>query len=204
MKRKLLASILGIAAAATMVNTASAQGLVYLDTYNTSPGAPYPLVTYGAGSGGTLGAGVAAGQGFTVGLYYSTGPLTAVATTSGNMDTSIPGGTLATGAGSTAVFNATIPGLFTSVGDVYFNTLSAAGAVNFVVVAYNGATYETSTIRGHSASFTLNSAAAPPVPGMGGSPGLMGTFAVVGVPEPSTFALAGLGLAGLLIFRRRK
>jgi hypothetical protein len=29
-------------------------------------------------------------------------------------------------------------------------------------------------------------------------------FNAVAVPEPSTFALAGLGLASLLIFRRRK
>jgi hypothetical protein len=27
---------------------------------------------------------------------------------------------------------------------------------------------------------------------------------IIPVPEPSTFALAGLGLAGLVIFRRRK
>ena len=30
------------------------------------------------------------------------------------------------------------------------------------------------------------------------------TLNVTPIPEPSTFALAGLGLAGLLIFRRRR
>jgi len=34
--------------------------------------------------------------------------------------------------------------------------------------------------------------------------GWAGPITLVAVPEPSTFALAGLGLAGLLIFRRRK
>jgi len=29
-------------------------------------------------------------------------------------------------------------------------------------------------------------------------------FTITGVPEPSAFAIAGLGLAGLLIFSRRK
>jgi hypothetical protein len=50
-------------------------------------------------------------------------------------------------------------------------------------------------------SFVLGSAASP-----GGSlanAGL-GQFGVAAVPEPTTFALLGLGAAGLLIFRRRK
>jgi hypothetical protein len=38
----------------------------------------------------------------------------------------------------------------------------------------------------------------------GVSPGQIGGFNVVPVPEPSTMALAGLGAAGLLLFRRRK
>jgi len=208
MKRKLVASIFGIAAAGAGFisgNVTNAQGLIYLDSYNTSPSSPYPLVTYGFASGGTLGAGVMASSGFTVGFYYSTSPLNAVATTSQNFDHTIPGGTLATGAGSTAAFNSNIPGLFTAVGDQYFSTGLPAGPIYIIVVAYNGATYDTSPIRGHSHSFMLTSSAAPPIPGMGGSPGLMGAFEVtVLTPEPSTFALTGLGLGSLLIFRRRK
>ena len=203
MKRKLVATILGLAAATAVFNgasTAFAQGLITLDSYLTSPGGgPYPLITYGQGSGGTLGAAVTGG--YTIGLYYSASPLTAVATSSGNMDFSTPGGTLATGLGSTATIVPTFAGLFSTSDS--FNTGVAAQSLWFVVVAYNGATYADSTVRGHSQAFQVTTAAAPPIPGVGGA-GVMGGFAVVGVPEPSTFALAGLGLAGLLIFRRRK
>lgn len=50
-------------------------------------------------------------------------------------------------------------------------------------------------------SYVLGSTAAP-----GGSLGLAGisSFGVAPVPEPTTFALAGLGAAALLIFRRRR
>jgi len=37
-----------------------------------------------------------------------------------------------------------------------------------------------------------------------GVPGSMGSIGVVAVPEPASFALAGLGAAAMLIFRRRK
>jgi len=198
MKRKLVASILGIAAAGALLgsgNVANAQGLIYLDSYNTSPFTPYPLITVN-------GFPISSAQGFTVGFYYSTSPLSMAATSISNPDFSTPGGILATGAGSTATFGS-VAGLFTAVGDTYFNTGSPPGPIYVVVVTYNGASYANSTIRGHSASFVLNSAAAPPVPGMGGSPGPMGGFNIP-VPEPSSFALAGLGLASLLIFRRRK
>jgi hypothetical protein len=44
-----------------------------------------------------------------------------------------------------------------------------------------------------------------PVPGaFGVATGQIGGFTVVPVPEPSSMALAGLGAAGLLLFRRRK
>lgn len=69
-----------------------------------------------------------------------------------------------------------------------------------------GATYDAATIKGASALFVVNA--------IGGSlnpaPNLVGltSFNLTGggtvVPEPSTFALVGLGTAALLIFRRRK
>jgi hypothetical protein len=37
-----------------------------------------------------------------------------------------------------------------------------------------------------------------------GMTGLNGTRLDIGTPEPSTVALAGLGLAGMMVFRRRK
>jgi hypothetical protein len=48
--------------------------------------------------------------------------------------------------------------------------------------------------------YTLGSVGSP-----GGSLGLAGISSFgVGVPEPTSFALAGLGAAALLIFRRRQ
>jgi len=44
----------------------------------------------------------------------------------------------------------------------------------------------------------------PPLPLFGGVSGLTQGFTLQGVPEPTSMALAGLGAAALLIFRRRK
>jgi len=46
--------------------------------------------------------------------------------------------------------------------------------------------------------------ALPPLPLFGGASGLTSGFTLQGVPEPTSMALAGLGAAALLIFRRRK
>jgi len=68
----------------------------------------------------------------------------------------------------------------------------------------NATTFDTASIRSSSPVFSnpLGNPAATP-------PGLPTDFAnmpavVLVIPEPSTFALAGLGAAALLIFRRRK
>jgi hypothetical protein len=83
----------------------------------------------------------------------------------------------------------------------------AVGTVLTLVIrawdTQSGATWATSTVRGQSAGFnyTLVSASTP-----GPDPvGLTGfQMQNVVVPEPSTFALAGLGALSLLLFRRRK
>ena len=190
MKKTLVATILGIATAASV----HAQGRIVMDTY-ASAVAPYPLITYG-----TSGVPIPSSSGYTVGFYYST----VAATFNDPSGTGVPGGTfvLATGVGSTAPLGA-IPasaGLFTSSTDFVIPG-NFGVPVYLVVVAYNGANYVTSTLRGHSTVFTVtanNSFG-------GGTPlgAAMQAFNIP-IPEPSTFALAGLGLAGLLIFRRRK
>jgi len=65
----------------------------------------------------------------------------------------------------------------------------------------SGATWATSSVRGQSGGFnyTLVSSSTP-----GPDPVGLTAFQLVIVPEPSTFALAGLGAAALLLFRRRK
>jgi len=65
-----------------------------------------------------------------------------------------------------------------------------------------GATWDVAGVRGQSGGFnyTLVSSSTP-----GPDPvGLQGFQLINVVPEPSTFALAGLGGAALLLFRRRK
>jgi hypothetical protein len=205
MKRKLVATILGMAAAAAVFNAgsvATAQGLIFLDNYYSSPsGGPYPLITYGAGSGGTLGAGVTGGM--TVGVYLSSSAFTfeGGATTQGGANNLLllPS-EAATGANATATLGTLGAGYYSATS--FLPTPVAAGqAVYAMVIAYNGADYNSSLVRGHSAVFQLTTSSAPPVPGFGS---LASSFSVAQVPEPSTFALAGFGLASLLIFRRRK
>lgn len=206
MKKKLLGAILGLAAVAAVFNTgnvAKAQGQIWLDNYNTGITGNYGSVLYGAGSGGTLSAGVSGG--FNVGLYMSSslfafeGGATTVG--GGNNLLSLPGAQ-ASGAGATATIGNPSAGFYFSPGFVV--TPAAAGqTVYFMVLAYNGADYNSSLIRGHSSVLQLTAQSAPPIAGVG-SLGSAASFHVALVPEPSTFALAGLGLASLLIFRRRK
>ena len=189
MKKALVATIIGIAATASVI----AQGRIALDTYNAAPS--YPAITYGPGAGGSG----TVDSGFTAGIYFS---LTA-ATFSDPSGTAIPGGTFVLGTGLNSTTPLVTGGLFAATGDFTVPGWTS-GSVYVVAVAYNGANYAASTVRGHSAVFTLtpaiNTDAAPKF-------GAMTPFQVLSVapvPEPSTFALAGLGLASLLIFRRRK
>jgi len=81
----------------------------------------------------------------------------------------------------------------------------AVGTVLTLVIrawdTQSGATWDTSTVRGQSGGFnyTLVGAGSPAPDPVGLAP-----FQLIIVPEPSTFALAGLGAAALLLFRRRK
>jgi len=103
--------------------------------------------------------------------------------------------------------NAFGPGTFT---DLSGNFVSIPGALTsgfFRIDAWLGASsdYQNATTRGQSAVFSNplgNPQATPP-----GTPTdftSMPAVILTAVPEPSTFALAGLGAAALLIFRRRK
>jgi hypothetical protein len=84
--------------------------------------------------------------------------------------------------------------------------------LNFVVRAWEGASYDTATVKGQSAQFTVGAlggtTAAGQIflpPDLGG-PGGVGGLPAIGftlVPEPSTIALGLLGAAALL-YRRRK
>ena len=87
--------------------------------------------------------------------------------------------------------------------DVSIPGIAAGAKATIVVRAYNGATYETSTIIGTSnpITITLGGAGSPPGPGAEMT-GLQG-FTLTLVPEPSTIALGILGAAALLLRRRK-
>jgi hypothetical protein len=200
MKKILVSAILGLAA----VVSVQAQSAIQLYAVNL------PAIVYGASSGGTLGNGV--GPGFTVGVYYAAGAVDGAVngviggstTQAGaNNGTLVGSGlTLGTGVGATVATEGS--GEYYSIPSHAVSVAAPTGSptVTVVLVAYNGASYEASTIRGHSAAFTMTAVSAPGFALQTGA--FAPQFAVAAVPEPSTFALAGLGLAGLLIFRRRK
>lgn len=195
MKKSVILGILGLVAAAA---PSFGQGFIKLDNYNTSG----PAIVYGAGSGGSLGAPVT--DNWTVGLYFAPGSVLGDPAGSGAISGAFA---LATGAGSTAVLAGPLtggtPGVFFT-GSLFQASANPGDVVTFEVVAYNGADYASSSIRGHSAAFSMSTLAGNAVdPAKVGS--FMSGFSVVNVvPEPATFTLAGLGAAALLIFRRRK
>lgn len=196
MKRKLAAAILGIAASVGMVASAHAQGRVFFNNYASSTSAP---VHYGANTGGTVGAGV--NSTYTAGLWYFLGTATLSAGTGTDL---MPSGWEL--ASVTQQFNTGGPGsegFF--VGPIAQISDYVSGPITFAVTAYNGTAYNsaTTTAQGHSAGFTLSSIATGGNPTGQFGPGLQ-SFSVLPVPEPSIFALSGLGAAALMLIRRKK
>lgn len=210
MKKSILIGLLGV-----VVNAATSswgQGFIKLENYNTSG----PNVTYGeagipangvSGTTGTVGGGLLAG--WTAGLYYAQGDITGSVPVDpyGFQDPTIlnAGFVLGTGTGSTAAFFTSTfntPGQFFS--STLFQASAAAGSVVTIeVVAYSGANYASATYRAHSAAFTMTTLVGGAVnPAIVGN--FMPAFSIFIIPEPSAFALLGMGGIVMLTFRRRK
>jgi hypothetical protein len=196
MKRAIVMSVLG-AATCLVANRVAAQGTITFANY-TGGGATAPVTFAGAAFGGFT-AGETIGSGFTAELLYSstgvtynsTGSTTAFIAPSGTAPSA--GGGLF---GGLAV-SATVPGY-------------VSGNAWFEVQVYNGANYGASTIKGTSAAFELSAVAtalnALPVGDFFDARAVtpISAFTVAAVPEPATMALGGLGLASLLLFRRKQ
>ena len=194
------------------VTSAHAQGRVIIDNYNTYG----PYVTYGAGANQIAGTsagtpihnganGTAGTINWTMGIYYALGDVTATvgSDSSGFGTSSFNGLTLATGQGSSTanLHGGADAGSFSSV-DSYIIQGYTAGPVTLETIVYSGADYASSLFRGHSAAYTTTPATGIVTSTTTGTG--MSAFGVFAVPEPSTFALAGLGAAALLAFRRKK
>jgi hypothetical protein len=196
--KKLLIAV-GLAA---VVSSASAQGLV--NFFNS----PTTLVTLRDGQGNNLGSTPAvAGQYYFQLFVAPAGTATDVGFTSSIMGTNQASAGRFSGGANVGVAGAPagstraiiVRGWSASYGSDYAQALAAwtagtAGylgsssiAPNFVFGGFDG----TGTI--------------PTLPAFGGTVGIQTGFALSApVPEPSSIALAGLGAASLLLFRRRK
>jgi len=153
----------------------------------------------GTPTGNTVYAGpLLQGSGWTFGLYF--GAPGAQASTL----TLLTSTTFRTAAG-----NALPAGLVTG-GTVTVPGFAAGTSIEFQIRVWDntaGATWDTTSFRGASA--LINSAALGGIDSGGNpvsTPATTGwsSFNVVQIPEPTSFALAGLGAAALMIFRRRK
>jgi hypothetical protein len=206
MKKAIVLSVLGIAASGM---AAFGQGIIAFNNYVTS-NYNTDQVLWGAGSGhsGT----VQPGDTVTVQLLYQLGNQTS--------DTPIQFIAAATGGLSGAVSAAYNPTGAYGVGTYGYYSLGgqiisgwASGTVTFAVEAWDtstGATYALATTKGISALFTGTDA-------VGIGPGIVssslpahnfniinGVTLTSAVPEPTTMALGGLGLAALMLFRRKQ
>lgn len=212
MKKAIAAAILGIA---LNVTTTRAQGYIIMENYRLVGGtnAVYSGVSYGPGAGSKANQYVGAASGFKADLLYSldggvTYNLAAGSQTpfygtfNGAAADSQDGGTPTTdGAGSFIGPTVTIPG-YTS------------GSVWFIVEAYNGSSFSASIsggqYAGRSAPFLINSLQTDILNSPGDLLQISGTTAtglqpfILVVPEPSVFALAGMGAAVMMVFRQKK
>jgi len=212
MKKSLLTTIIGSALAVS----AMAQGTINFDNYagdfltpiyGPNPANPSVSQTGQSAIGAPAGATVYGGsllQGTRYEMDLFAGPN---GTSDPNLLTLVTSGTFQTSADPSA-FPA---GLITTVTDVPIQGVGAG--VNAVLQirvwdTQTGTSYANSASRGASSLFNSGAlggiGASGPVLPPDTANGLWTSFSLSAVPEPSTFALAGLGAAALVIFRRRK
>ena len=208
MKKAIVASVLGIAASGI---AAYGQGQVIFNNYSSTTYAA-DQVLWGANSGHTSGTAVNTAS-VEVQLFWALGNLTSD-TASQFLAVANAGVT----ANISTTANQTSPYYGVGAGGYFagpVQTLAgwSSGAVTFLIEGWDtttGATYAASTVNGLSALWSETGATAGnngiqptslPPEYFAASPGLVLTGSPV--PEPTTMALGGLGLAALMFFRRK-
>ena len=199
MKRALIASILGLA---TSVASSYGQASYAFDTYSAASSLVNPKQGQVQWSSTASLAPVGRnGQNVSTILdSFHADLLWAVGATSGDLGLSVP----------TSIHNL-IDGWIVDPSTVSFDPAYAGGAINFTIEVWQGASYAAASQAGSglgSGSSTWTEPGMTPA----GSPVLFAaepTGAILvalspSVPEPTTLALAGLGAAGLLMFRKRQ
>jgi hypothetical protein len=186
--------------------SAIAQGFILLDNYDS---AVHPLITYGPGMQPSL-IGTGLGSGWTVGMAIAQGDVTGLLSNPASWSdptVDYPNFVLATGSGSTA---AMYTSAFNTLGEfmapsAYATPWGPNQIVTVEVIVYNGVDYASSTLRAHSAPFTMVTAAGITVPyPMVGD--FMSPFSVAPIPEPTFAPLVGLTAASLAYgwYRRQR
>jgi len=191
MKKTIVTSVMGVIASAAMVGSSYGQGQIQFLSYGLTTDA---IVTYN-------GVPVSGSAGYQAALYYALGT---VAEPSASDPLGVPSVLQLVPGSVTPFFNAPLAGYFQ--GSAVTIPGFTAGLVTFEVLAWTGGNSygdPLNTVRGHSTVFQSDQVVALglPVKEFGSA---LQVFAIQAVPEPSTFALIGLGIGALLCFRRRK
>lgn len=152
-------------------------------------------------SGSTVyGGALLQGANFVIALYA--GP---AGVTDASLLTFVTSGTFRTATSATAL----PAGLMTSIADVPILGVAAGGVATLEVRVWDirtGSSFANAGSNGRSGLFQSNPLGGTGPNGPVLTPDMTGwtSFSLSAVPEPSSFALAGLGAAALMIFRRRK
>lgn len=188
---KRLLSFIGAAALLAVAQNACAQGTVFLNNYDSGMGiflgnltTSAPVGTYFEVLGGPSAGSLTPITSTTTG---AAGPIFQLA--AGDVGTLAPGSAFDKGYGA-------VTGVASS-GTAFLQVLAWTGAPTY------GAAPQRVSIIWSQAIGTADNPGPPILPGAPKALNIPGAV-VVPVPEPSTIALAGLGLAGLLALRRRK